>query len=683
MIFALLLVLIAMAGGAAATYWYDEDAPLAARLCSGTATGLAAFGFIGFIIASFVGLNNLTLMLTAIAVASPLLLLTMQRPGERFRADFALLARETRRAVSRPAWDTTGYLIFYAAVAIILWLAFDRVMFKQADGALYTGVLNNYGDLPFHLSVITSFVYGQNFPPEDPTFAGIKFTYPFIVDFVAACLVRAGASLREAMLIENFVLGLAFVGLLHRWALELVRDRLAAILTPVLILLSGGFGWLLLFNDMQKNEGGLFSVLGNPPHSYTIIPETTWRWGNSVNSLLLTQRSFLLGLPLALMVMTGWWAAINGDREKLERERLAREEEEKKRAKKKKRVEEAAQTPPASKSFFHLPGIAGPERRMVAAGIFAGFLPLVHAHSFIVVMGMGACLALLFWNWRLWAIFFIAATAIALPQLYWSTHGSSVQSGSFFGWQFGWDRGTENVFWFWLKNTGLFIPLTIAAICWRGQDKVVPRRVLLFFLPFTLCFIIPNLVRLAPWVWDNVKVLFYWWIASAPLVALFIAYLWRREGKERALAALLLVGLTLAGALDVWGIVAGKAQYQEFDRDGIAFAEMIKLRTGPRDMILHAPIHNHPVFLTGRRSLMGYPGHIWTHGLKFSDRERDIKRIYMGGPEAQQLLARYGIDYLVASPLEGMVMPINNAFFLQFEKVGETGGYQLYKVARR
>ena len=55
-------------------------------------------------------------------------------------------------------------------------------MIERPDG-IYTGVLNNFGDLPFHLSVITSFAYGQNFPPEDPTFAGVRFTYPFLTDF--------------------------------------------------------------------------------------------------------------------------------------------------------------------------------------------------------------------------------------------------------------------------------------------------------------------------------------------------------------------------------------------------------------------------------------------------------------------------------------------------------------------
>ena len=108
-------------------------------------------------------------------------------------ADIEAAARDVRRAVLHPSRGTGLRFLFYAAIALVLWLVFDRAMFERADG-IYTGVLNNYGDLPFHLSVITSFVKGANFPPEDPTYAGASFTYPFLADFVAACFVRAGAS---------------------------------------------------------------------------------------------------------------------------------------------------------------------------------------------------------------------------------------------------------------------------------------------------------------------------------------------------------------------------------------------------------------------------------------------------------------------------------------------------------
>jgi hypothetical protein len=679
MFLALVLVLIATLGGTLATYLYDESSPLAARICAGASTGLAVFGLVGFIFASLFGLGQVALTLAALVVAAPVFLLRDRRRRSRVRADLLETERGVRNLFFRPTRRATIYFLFYVSIAVLLWLAFDRVMFARADG-IYTGVLNNYGDLPFHLSVITSFADGGNFPPEDPTYMGVRFTYPFIVDFVAACFVRAGAGLREAMLLENFVLGMSFVGLLHRWGLELLRDRIAALLTPLLVVLSGGLGWVLLFVEARGRSGGILDVLAQPTHSFTIIPETTWRWGNAVTSLLLPQRSFLLGLPLAIIVFTQWWAALNNDEEGNKEEGKSKKEQGKSKKAKNKRLEAAGSSSSLLPSHFLLLPSA---RRMLAAGVAAGLLPLVHAHTFVVVMAMGGCLALLFWNWRAWAIFFVAAMLVAVPQLWWSTHGSSIKAASFFGWQTGWDRGTENIFWFWFKNTGLFIPLTVTAILWRGKEYLVPRRLLLFFLPFTLCFIVPNLVRLSPWIWDNVKVLFYWYVASAPLIALLLAHLWRRKGVTRAAAVLLFVSLTLAGALDVWGVVSRSAEFREFERDGITFAEMIKTRTAPRSLILQAPIHNHPVFLTGRRALMGYPGHIWTHGLDYAEREREIKQIYAGGPGADNLLARYGVDYVVIGPLEKLLMPVNDSFFAKYTKVGEVGEYRLYKITSR
>jgi hypothetical protein len=319
---------------------------------------------------------------------------------------------------------------------------------------------------------------------------------------------------------------------------------------------------------------------------------------------------------------------------------------------------------------------------MIAAGFIAGLLPLVHAHSFIATMGVGGVLALInIKKWRDWLAFFVVASVIAIPQLLWSTHGSAVSTRAFIGWDFGWGHGDENVIWFWFKNTGAFIPLLVAALLWKTDKYLVPRRLLFFYLPFTLCFIVPNLIKFAPWIWDNIKIIFYWWIASAPIVALLLARLWEGNTVHRTAAGALLVVLTLAGGLDVFALLTRQGEYQEFDRDGVAFAETIKQQIPPRAMILHAPIHNTPIFLTGRRSLMGYPGHIWTHGIDSGPREADIKRIYAGSPDAPALLAKYGVDYVVVDPQERSVMPVNDAFFSRYPEVTTVGEYHLYKVA--
>jgi hypothetical protein len=270
---------------------------------------------------------------------------------------------------------------------------------------------------------------------------------------------------------------------------------------------------------------------------------------------------------------------------------------------------------------------------------------------------------------------------IAIPQMWWSTHNSAVSAGKFLEWHFGWDHGSADPFWFWFINTGLFIPLILIAIFWRGRHRLVSKRLLIFYLPFTLCFIIPNFVKLAPWIWDNVKVLFYWWVASAPLVALLISRLWQRRGMWRPVSALLFVCVTLAGALDVAAIILRSKKYQIFDRAGIEFSELVKQRTAPRALIAHAPVHNHPIFLTGRASLMGYPGHIWTHGLDYQQRRDEITRIFAGTPDAPLLIEKYGIQYAVLGPLERKELQVNERFLSLYPKVGEAGGYELYKIA--
>jgi hypothetical protein len=51
---------------------------------------------------------------------------------------------------------------------------------------------------------------------------------------------------------------------------------------------------------------------------------------------------------------------------------------------------------------------------------------------------------------------------------------------------------------------GPFILLLISAI---GTRAMVDARTRRFYLAFLLWFFLPNLVLLAPWPWDNIKVL--------------------------------------------------------------------------------------------------------------------------------------------------------------------------------
>ncbi|HEX7313163.1 MAG TPA: hypothetical protein VF297_04555 [Pyrinomonadaceae bacterium] len=717
--FALLLALAAIAGAFVLTYLYDRDANVWARLCAGVCLGFASLGLVGFLLASLLGMGPAALGLAGVVCASPLLLL----PREGWRARVSADVKEGLGLVSRALKGKggAGVLFFYLIAALLFWFVYSRAMYQTTEG-IFTGVDTNLGDLPFHLAVVTGFAHGENFPPQHPEFAGVRLTYPFVVDFVAAMFVRAGATLEGALFWQNFAMMMSLVGLLHRWALKQTRERLAALVVPALVLLSGGLGWAVFLREAASSGQGVFAMLGGLEHDYTRA-YPGFEWGNAVTALFVTQRSILLGVAVALVVWTLWWDASEktvGSRQTAvgsKEEGAAAEHESRRVGKKKGKGKSKSGRGASAKGVVEDEEVAADNsldfivrpfalRQMIAAGLVAGLMPLVHAHSFVVMMLMGACMALaqgaavLFargegarsetpawarvWAvWRPWVLFAVAASLLALPQMFFATRDSAVRAGQFFGWEFGWAHGQTNVVWFWIKNTAVFIPLLVAALAWRGAG--VSRRLLFFYLPFVLCFVVPNVYKLSPWVWDNIKVLLYWWIASAPLVALVLVRLWRRGGAWRVAAVGLLFMQTAAGGLDVWRAASGAVERRSFEPAGVEFAEVIKRETSPRSLILHAPTYNDPVYLTGRRTFLGYPGHVWSHGIDYGPREAELKRIYMGTADAPAIIERAGIEYVVVGPLERDEMRkyglmLNESFFARYRKVGEAGGYRLYKT---
>lgn len=677
MLAACLLLACAIVGGTLLTFLFDLSMPRSARICFGASVGLPLVASLGYLISLWLGLGAASIALSAMVALVPLLLLL--GPGYRGRvlSCFGTPSRGSGQS-SRP---NLSYGLFYLAISLLLGLVFSRAVFVRPDG-IFTGIANNLGDLPLHLQIINSFVQGHNLPPQDPTYAGVRFAYPFLVDFLAAMLVRAGAGIISAMWLQNMLMGLTLVGSLHYFTLLLTRNRRAGLIAPLLVIFSGGLGWWLLFSDAGSSDG-FFSLLGKLPHDYTILsqPNSILRWGNSLTTLFVPQRSILFGLSLAIFVFCQWWITV-AQREAVTSTPETSAGEKKAAATLPKRARSKAER---NKSASNTPSIAEPpaffRNRMIAAGVAAGLLPLVHAHTFLVVMASAVCLALVFRSaLRSWLLFFATAIPISLPEILWLANTGGVNARSYLGWQPGWDHGTHNILWFWLANTGLFIPVLLIALFWRRGELALPRRLLKFYTPFAFCFIIPNLVKLAPWTWDNIKVLFLWYLASTPLVALFLAKLWAQKSLWRWLAPVALASMLLAGGLDVLRVISAVTEYQEFDPPGIAVAKAISVQAAPDAVVLHTPTYNSPVFLTGRRSLMGYPGWMWSRGLDYSQRNADIQRIYSGGPDAAALLRRYGIDYVLIGPAELASSNVNAQFWSQYTVQAQEGPYRLYKI---
>src|SRR5438132_12571264 len=177
MIATLLLILTAIGSGALLTYLYDTDAPLGARLCAGAGIGMALLGLVGFSWALLLGLTKTSVAMTGATVALPFALLVWPQFLASVKEKLITSVRMGATFILQPSAAGVVLILSYILAAIVLGLFFAHAIF-QRDGAIYTSSINSYGDLPFHVSVVSSFAFGENFPPEHPHLAGARLTYP-------------------------------------------------------------------------------------------------------------------------------------------------------------------------------------------------------------------------------------------------------------------------------------------------------------------------------------------------------------------------------------------------------------------------------------------------------------------------------------------------------------------------
>ncbi|HQR33421.1 MAG TPA: hypothetical protein PLK30_11835 [Blastocatellia bacterium] len=634
------ITLLAIANGAWLSCLVWDMATLRFRLAVGALVGVALLAWIGFLSALAFGLNRFSIGLTAAILAASLGALIGKIPVGAFRA-----------RLSKESLGTFGAVYYLAWTALLAWL-FSRVVMFYPDG-LHTAPANNFGDLPFHFGVITSMAYGENLPPQSPIFAGMKFTYPYLIDFLTGFFIHCGADWRAAFFVENIVLALALVSMIELMARRITQNWIAAFVAPVVFLFNGGLGFVNFFrqlseffNDPAQVKLGLVHFIANLPNAYTMNVDLAWgagkiplRWGNVFTTLLIPQRSMLFGLPFVALIILLWWMAL-GEQEK--------------------------------------GGKGSPRRRyLFAAGILAGLLPMLHAHGFFSIAIACVPMALLFFSID-WLAFFAPMAVLAAPQaLYLS--GTQVKN-ELFKVKLFWEAGDVNPALFWAANAGLFILLLV--ICLFANRLATARQVK-FYLPFVLWFVVPNVIKLAPWDWDNIKVLVYWSLVSCVFVALPLALLFTHRFKVlKFLGAVLLAGLILSGTLDVVRALSPVENVPLFGQAELEVAEMIRQRTPPRAIILHAPIHNSVVALTGRQSVMGYPGHLWTHGIAYNQRESEVRTIYRGGAESARPLVALGIEYVVIGPAErsGELTVAENYFAESFPVIIDHAGYKVYRV---
>jgi hypothetical protein len=292
--------------------------------------------------------------------------------------------------------------------------------------------------------------------------------------------------------------------------------------------------------------------------------------------------------------------------------------------------------------------------------------------------------------WRAWGVFAVATLLVAIP-LWWQFFRHNTTSGSFLHWYPGWLALEYHINWieFWWLNWGITpILLTIASIWWWQQHRHKTRA--WFALPFAGLWITANLITFQPWPWDNTKIFIWAWAGMAGLLGWFVVAAWRHPSSSflkiivrRMFLILVTIVMCFSGGMDAYRILRTDLHsYQEYSVAELMAADWVKQTTPVESIWLTGNPHNHWLFnLTGRQAVMTYPGWLWTHGYDWMQVYQDVPAMYAGNPEiALPLLQKYGVNYVVVSPIEQSLFSVNEQFFRQFTEVYTDGETRIYKV---
>ena len=468
---------------------------------------------------------------------------------------------------------------------------------------LWAGHVNVWGDWAAHISYVTTLSAQNFFPPQFPILAGHVLSYPFGSDLISAILVRLSSPLVESMLVPSFLFSILLVVALFLFYKTILQDGKTASLAIFLFLLNGGLGFLWFINDFAGIGPGILASL---PREYTLMRDgPNIQWINIIISELIPQRGFLLGLPLTLLVFLVFWQIYT-------KQRVAM-------------------------------------WKIIITGVITGLMPIIHMHSFLVILLVGV-----------WTIFLVALHTkkiplimllfpaitflLALPIIHTFYPHFGTTPILF---QPGWlaSEGSDNIFFFWLKNAGIMLFLPLLGL------RLAPKGLVLWTLPLLGLFAANNLFVFQPYAWDNTKFFTYWWLASAGFASIFLKHIAAKGLQFKILALIFAVIAIASGSLDILRVT----QYEQnkirlLSAQDIELATWAKNNTPKESIFLTAPNHDNPIaMLSGRRIVLGFLGWLWTYGVDIGNRQSMVERLYEGDLTPIKELQ---VDFVVIGPQE-------------------------------
>jgi hypothetical protein len=280
-------------------------------------------------------------------------------------------------------------------------------------------------------------------------------------------------------------------------------------------------------------------------------------------------------------------------------------------------------------------------------------MPIFHLHTFLFLS------FLLFWwfifgdpNWRGHLL------RLVLVSLLPATFGVYVVTGfaktGALGLKPGWMTGEhEAPWWFWFHNFGFFLPAAAALfvyLCIPGKpiQRDQKQSIRNFFFPAVAVFMACSFIKFAPWEWDNTKLFF--WAYVVMMYCLWEAFFSKAHLLLRVPALILLF---FSGFISV---VGGLRSYPDgFTIGSVAQWKGVEEATkpfSPEAIIAAYPTYNHPALVDGHRLVLGFPGHLWSHGLAYRPYLDQLNSLMLGNSDWEETARNLGVDYLFWGPME-------------------------------
>jgi hypothetical protein len=162
----------------------------------------------------------------------------------------------------------------------------------------------------------------------------------------------------------------------------------------------------------------------------------------------------------------------------------------------------------------------------------------------------------------------------------------------------------------WITDFGIMPPLVLAlAVLLVVRPRAEARC---FVGPAIGVFVLCCLVALAPWPWDNMKLMMWSWIVVAP-------YLWTELLAPLPMPprAALCFLLFFSGAVSLAGGLDRRHGYGLARRSELAAWAQATEGIPRVQRFACPPEYNHPLILLGRKVACGYDGHLFSHGLDY------------------------------------------------------------------